>query len=278
MRIEDCFGRPALFNHPDPGKPTGFGVAHHQARFNTEASGKMQGPVPAHDYPQIQRVNLLASGLPAAAATNAPQTFWNWEPSSQQAPVIPSATGNIHFPLGPPRLPGVATVPQPSTHTHSTPAPAAFRFPAALEANNGPAVYNDNRSAATSTTATATSTGTALTGDISFYHPMNNCRNSHHQPSQNEAHALLLKGFSPNYRGDPDIARNQSAAIPAEANCSLFIVGLAPNLTTHELLAGIRNVGRVYATHINPPSPERGHALSAAKLVFFERQGAGKLS
>ena len=108
-----------------------------------------------------------------------------------------------------------------------------------------------------------------------FYHPMT-CRAPVHPQSQTEAHALLLKGFSPNYRGDPDVARNQSAAIPAEANCSLFLVGLAPDLTTRELLAGIRGVGRVYATHINPPVPERGHVCSAAKVVFFERGGAGQ--
>ncbi|KAK4126633.1 hypothetical protein N657DRAFT_567567 [Parathielavia appendiculata] len=100
------------------------------------------------------------------------------------------------------------------------------------------------------------------------------CRSADRPPTQYEAHALLLKGFSPNYRGDPDLARNQSAAIPAEANCSLFIVGLAPDLTPHELLSGIRNIGRVYATHINPPVPDRGHVFSAAKLVFFERAGA----
>ncbi|KAK4134085.1 hypothetical protein BT67DRAFT_449680 [Trichocladium antarcticum] len=92
--------------------------------------------------------------------------------------------------------------------------------------------------------------------------------------SQPETHALLLGGFSPNYRGDPNLVRNQSAAIPADANCSLFLVGLAPNLTTQELLAGIRDIGRVYATHINPPDPDRGHVLSAAKVVFFERAAA----
>ncbi|KAG7287683.1 hypothetical protein NEMBOFW57_007196 [Staphylotrichum longicolle] len=101
-----------------------------------------------------------------------------------------------------------------------------------------------------------------------------NCRAAAQPQTQHEAHALLLKGFSPNYRGDPDVARNQSAAIPVEANCSLFLVGLAPDLTTRELLSGIRGVGRVYATHINPPAPKRGHVFSAAKVVFFERAGA----
>ncbi|KAL2153430.1 hypothetical protein VTH82DRAFT_4585 [Thermothelomyces myriococcoides] len=116
--------------------------------------------------------------------------------------------------------------------------------------------------------------GTVWSGKrTTFYHPMNR-RSSNHPRTQDEIHALLLRGFSPNYRGDPDLARNQSATIPPEANCSLFLVGLAPDLTTHELLSGIRNVGRVYATHINPPDPERGHTHSAAKLIFFDRAGA----
>ncbi|KAL2173799.1 uncharacterized protein P884DRAFT_317204 [Thermothelomyces heterothallicus CBS 202.75] len=113
--------------------------------------------------------------------------------------------------------------------------------------------------------------------NATFYHPMNR-RSPNHPRTQDEIHALLLRGFSPNYRGDPELARNQSATIPPEANCSLFLVGLAPDLTTHELLSGIRNTGRVYATHINPPDPERGHSHSAAKLIFFERAGAGKSS
>ncbi|KAL2256097.1 hypothetical protein VTK26DRAFT_2192 [Humicola hyalothermophila] len=112
-----------------------------------------------------------------------------------------------------------------------------------------------------------------------FYHPMNSRAaqgNMDRRRAQHDVHDLLLRGFSPNYRGDPNLARNQSAAIPAEANCSLFLVGLAPDLTTHELLAGIRDMGRVYATHINPPDPARGHVLSAAKVVFFERKAAGE--
>ncbi|KAL2267069.1 hypothetical protein VTJ83DRAFT_4346 [Remersonia thermophila] len=107
----------------------------------------------------------------------------------------------------------------------------------------------------------------------SYYHPMN-CRNPNRELTEEEMAQLMLMGFSPNYKGDPSLPRNQSAEIPAEENCSLFLVGLAPDLTTHELLAGIRDVGRVFATHINPPAPERGHAFSAAKLVFFDREGA----
>ncbi|KAK3985136.1 hypothetical protein QBC44DRAFT_345546 [Cladorrhinum sp. PSN332] len=99
------------------------------------------------------------------------------------------------------------------------------------------------------------------------------CR-AHRRITEVEAYDLMIKGFSPNYKGNPDLERNRSAQIPEGENCSLFLVGLPPNLTTTSLLAGIRGMGRVYATHINPPEPDKGHDLSAAKLVFFERADA----
>ncbi|KAK0745013.1 hypothetical protein B0T21DRAFT_326029 [Apiosordaria backusii] len=99
------------------------------------------------------------------------------------------------------------------------------------------------------------------------------CR-THRRISELEAYDLMIKGFSPNYKGNPDLDRNRSATIPEDQNCSLFLVGLPPNITTHELLEGVRDIGRVYATHINPPEPDKGHELSAAKLVFFERKAA----
>jgi hypothetical protein len=144
------------------------------------------------------------------------------------------------------------------------PSPAFARTPAVLQVNWEP-TYS----------GTAVSTPTDATPDsMSFYHPMN-CHVRNIASTEREIHGLLLRGFSPNYRGNPGIARNQSAAIPAEENCSLFLVGLAPDLTTHELLSGIRNAGRVYATHINPPNLARRHMYSAAKVVFFEREAAG---
>ncbi|KAK4224344.1 hypothetical protein QBC38DRAFT_371246 [Podospora fimiseda] len=105
-----------------------------------------------------------------------------------------------------------------------------------------------------------------------FFRPME-CR-AHRRVTEVEAYDLMIKGFSPNYKGNPDLERNRSAQIPEGENCSLFLVGLPPNLSTTSLLAGIKNMGRVYATHINPPEPEKGHELSAAKLVFFERADA----
>lgn len=107
----------------------------------------------------------------------------------------------------------------------------------------------------------------------SIFHPMES-RPLDKQATGVAAMDLMVKGFSPNYRGNPDLERNRSAPIPPDQNCSLFITGLAPTLTTTQLLATIRDVGRVYATHINFPEPDRGHFTCAAKVVFFERSAA----
>lgn len=93
-------------------------------------------------------------------------------------------------------------------------------------------------------------------------------------PPQSEAYEKMLAGFSPNYRGNIHLPRNRSADIPSEENCALFIIGLPPTVTVTELLATIRDTGRVYATHINSPEPHRGHETCAAKLIFFERGAA----
>ncbi|KAK3390817.1 hypothetical protein B0H63DRAFT_539275 [Podospora didyma] len=97
---------------------------------------------------------------------------------------------------------------------------------------------------------------------------------SHWKQAEENLYKLLIAGFSPNYKGNPLLDRNRSAPIPAEHNCSLFIIGLAPDLTTRDLIASIHNVGRVYATHINGPEPDKGHMTSAAKVIFFERAAA----
>jgi len=112
------------------------------------------------------------------------------------------------------------------------------------------------------------------TSDDRVFRPMES--RPHQRVTEVEAFDLMVKGFSPNYRGNPDLERNRSAAIPPDHNCSLFVTGLAPTTTTGELLGAIRDVGRVYATHINGPEPTRGHMTCAAKVVFFERAAAGK--
>lgn len=84
-------------------------------------------------------------------------------------------------------------------------------------------------------------------------------------------------GFSPAYNGDPRLERNRSADVPNELNCSLFLVNLPPNLTTHRLITAVHAMGptgRIYATHINAPEPDRQHFGCAAKVIFFERKAA----
>ncbi|KAK1771621.1 hypothetical protein QBC33DRAFT_592071 [Phialemonium atrogriseum] len=96
-------------------------------------------------------------------------------------------------------------------------------------------------------------------------------------PPQHEAWARMIAGFSPNYCGNISLSRNRSADIPEHQNCSLFILNLPADITTRELLANIRNAGRVYATHINAPEPDKGHGTCAAKVIFFERPAAEHL-
>ncbi|KAH8912262.1 hypothetical protein BR93DRAFT_933304 [Coniochaeta sp. PMI_546] len=94
------------------------------------------------------------------------------------------------------------------------------------------------------------------------------------RPPHNDAYERMLAGFSPNYRGNTHLPRNRSADIPSDENCALFVIGLPPTITVTELLATVRDTGRVYATHINSPEPHKGHETCAAKLVFFERRAA----
>lgn len=94
---------------------------------------------------------------------------------------------------------------------------------------------------------------------------------------ERDAATKVSLGFSPDYHGDPYLLRNQSANIPDHLNCSLFLVNLPSKLTTHRLIAAIHAMGptgRIYATHINLPEPDRKHYGCAAKVIFFELAAA----
>ena len=116
--------------------------------------------------------------------------------------------------------------------------------------------------------------------DDRVFHPMNSIqvtgdrRNRLAVVPTRETIQRIAAGFSPNYQGNIHIERNRSADIPAGENCSLFVIGLPPDVTTRQLLASIRRAGRIYATHINPPEPEKNHLSSAAKIIFFEVEAA----
>ncbi|KAK4207621.1 hypothetical protein QBC37DRAFT_241721, partial [Rhypophila decipiens] len=88
------------------------------------------------------------------------------------------------------------------------------------------------------------------------------------------AAALLSTGCSDNYKGNHLLSSNRSANIADKDNCSFFITGLPPGIDTRILLAHVRDVGRIFASYINPINPVLGHLTSAAKLVFFEKTAA----
>ncbi|KAF6803985.1 hypothetical protein CSOJ01_10496 [Colletotrichum sojae] len=52
----------------------------------------------------------------------------------------------------------------------------------------------------------------------------------------------------------------------------MWIKHLPANVTYSSLLGSIRGMGRVFATHINPPN--EGHKTAAAKVVFFDLEAA----
>ncbi|KAH8662417.1 hypothetical protein BX600DRAFT_513256 [Xylariales sp. PMI_506] len=82
---------------------------------------------------------------------------------------------------------------------------------------------------------------------------------------------------STRYRGNPFLPGNQSANISMEESCSLWITNLPQQCDVQRLLSKIRGCGKIYATVINPPEVNKGVSTSAAKLVFFEPQGAQHL-
>lgn len=81
-------------------------------------------------------------------------------------------------------------------------------------------------------------------------------------------------GCSRNYKGNHFLPSNRSADIPEKDNCSFFITGLPPAISTHTLLAHIRDAGRVFASYINEANPSAGHLTAAAKLVLFDKTSA----
>ncbi|KAI3325954.1 hypothetical protein HD806DRAFT_532607 [Xylariaceae sp. AK1471] len=83
------------------------------------------------------------------------------------------------------------------------------------------------------------------------------------------------QGISDKYQGNRWAARNQSADIPAEQSTSVWITNLPPDVDYALLLSCIRNVGKIYATVINPP--QITHTTSAAKIVFFSVEAKERL-
>ncbi|KAK8062735.1 hypothetical protein PG997_014832 [Apiospora hydei] len=78
---------------------------------------------------------------------------------------------------------------------------------------------------------------------------------------------------APAYEGNALHWRNISADIPEEENCSVFVTGLPSNIGYFDLLQRVR-YGHIVQSHINPPTGN--HYGAAAKIVFWDRAGAGR--
>ncbi|RFN44451.1 hypothetical protein FIE12Z_11310 [Fusarium flagelliforme] len=74
--------------------------------------------------------------------------------------------------------------------------------------------------------------------------------------------------FSNNYKGEHTMRNASAMNLAPEENCALWLTNLPPDVTHNQLLAQIRNVGRIWCTVINEPDYER-HDTAAAKVVFF---------
>ncbi|KAF4960643.1 hypothetical protein FGADI_812 [Fusarium gaditjirri] len=74
--------------------------------------------------------------------------------------------------------------------------------------------------------------------------------------------------FSDNYKGEHNTRNASAMSLTPEQNCALWLTNLPPDVTHHELLGQIRNVGRIWCSVINEPDWQR-HETAAAKVVFF---------
>lgn len=111
----------------------------------------------------------------------------------------------------------------------------------------------------------------------SFSPLMNNFNNSNNNSIiMDGSHLLMSNQFSSRYRGRHTMSNASASCLPTELNCALWLTNLPPDITTHKLLAPIRNIGRIWCTYINHPDNIQ-HKTAAAKIVFFNHQSAQRL-
>ena len=79
--------------------------------------------------------------------------------------------------------------------------------------------------------------------------------------------------FSDKYYGMHTEVNASADHLPDEQNCALWLRNLPPDITYHELLSSIRNIGRIWCTYINTPDFVT-HSTAAAKVVFFAPESA----
>lgn len=82
--------------------------------------------------------------------------------------------------------------------------------------------------------------------------------------------------FSTRYHGMHTESNASAEYLAPEQNASLWITNLPPDITHHELLGQIRNIGRVWCCFINGPDGLK-HTTAAAKIVFFQPKAAQRL-
>ncbi|ORY66134.1 uncharacterized protein BCR38DRAFT_483787 [Pseudomassariella vexata] len=95
-----------------------------------------------------------------------------------------------------------------------------------------------------------------------------------HLVSTGSTYEYITGPNSPNYRGNSNNPENWGADIPVDESTALYLVNLPPTCTPRELLQAIRNVGKIHASSVSPPSGQ--YDTSAAKLVFWTRAAAEK--
>ncbi|KAH9909064.1 hypothetical protein F4778DRAFT_715120 [Xylariomycetidae sp. FL2044] len=77
--------------------------------------------------------------------------------------------------------------------------------------------------------------------------------------------------ISPNYGGDLTYERNIPANITEDQSVSIWIANLPSNCTYRMVLGSIRGAGKVWSSHISPPSEK--NPFPAAKVQFWSVQG-----
>ncbi|KAI0872080.1 hypothetical protein GGS24DRAFT_503117 [Hypoxylon argillaceum] len=84
--------------------------------------------------------------------------------------------------------------------------------------------------------------------------------------------SFQLRSMPSNYRGNPTVASNHSAAIPDAENTSLWVTGLPRECSTYSNLLDLLNGrGKILATSIAAPSDFHG---AAATVTFFRHVDA----
>jgi hypothetical protein len=93
---------------------------------------------------------------------------------------------------------------------------------------------------------------------------------------QQQQHNHISSRFSSRYHGMHTESNASADYLAPEENAGLWLTNLPPDVTHHELLSSIRNMGRIWCSYINQPDLQQ-HVTAAAKVVFFQPPAALRL-